>query len=169
MAQREVSMTETEWLSSSDPEAMLTVVLPGASERKLRLFACACARCFWDDFDHPRSRLAVETTERYADGLTDEREHRSACDAASAVARAVRWETSEEWFGETGRRYRLRALARAVAQKRIRFSVAEAVRTALQLAYDDDRTGVVRRRVEGLRDRLSGLLRDVFGNSFAAA
>src|SRR5262245_23896526 len=37
-------MTETEWLGSNDPEAMLDFLGPKAGGRKLRLFAAACAR-----------------------------------------------------------------------------------------------------------------------------
>ena len=41
-------MTEAEWLASSDPAAMLQEVAGKVSDRKLRLFACACARQVWD-------------------------------------------------------------------------------------------------------------------------
>jgi len=50
------SMTETEWLTCTDPLRMLDVVSPLyhgdtvrrlATERQLRLFACACCRQFW--------------------------------------------------------------------------------------------------------------------------
>ena len=41
-------MTETEWLSSSDPAAMLAHLGNNISPRKLRLFACACCRLVWD-------------------------------------------------------------------------------------------------------------------------
>lgn len=35
-------MTESEWLASNDPAAMLDVVRGKVGDRKLRLFACAC-------------------------------------------------------------------------------------------------------------------------------
>jgi hypothetical protein len=42
-------MTESEWLTSGKPQAMLDFLLhtPGlkASDRKLRQFACTCALC----------------------------------------------------------------------------------------------------------------------------
>jgi hypothetical protein len=40
----EGSMTEAEWLASSDPTAMLKVLKDRASDRQYRLFAVACAR-----------------------------------------------------------------------------------------------------------------------------
>jgi hypothetical protein len=37
-------MTERKWLACAEPERMLKFILGKASERKLRLFACACCR-----------------------------------------------------------------------------------------------------------------------------
>ena len=60
-------MTEAEWLASEVPKDMLYPFRDGLSDRKLRLFACACCRRAWNLFT-TRSRRAVEGSERYADG-----------------------------------------------------------------------------------------------------
>jgi hypothetical protein len=75
-------MTEREWLESSDPQPMLEFVRGKASDRKLRLFACACGRCYLDRvYKEPdprilelmalygeKDRRILDVEERYADG-----------------------------------------------------------------------------------------------------
>jgi hypothetical protein len=65
-------MTEADWSSSTEPQAMLTFLRDYGklSERKARLFACACCRTVWDSLPLPVGREAVEVGEKLADGLT---------------------------------------------------------------------------------------------------
>jgi hypothetical protein len=93
-------MTENDWLASEDPAAMLRHLrghevnrLP-ISDRKLRLFACACVRQVWDMLTNPRSRDAVEVAERYADGEATAKE----LDVAEDAARSP-WTGSENPAG----------------------------------------------------------------------
>lgn len=62
-------MTEAEWLECTDPVLMLAFLRGKASNRKLRLFACACCRDIWNLIQSGAGRRAVEASEEYADGL----------------------------------------------------------------------------------------------------
>jgi hypothetical protein len=66
-------MTEAEWLAGEAPVPMLEHLRGKASDRKLRLFACACVRHIWDLLATTQSgalgRHAIRVAERYADGL----------------------------------------------------------------------------------------------------
>ncbi len=62
-------MTEGEWLTCTTPDPMLALIAGQASDRKMRLFACACCRRVWQWMTDPASRQAVEVAELFADGL----------------------------------------------------------------------------------------------------
>lgn len=82
-------MIESDWFRSADPRAMLSFLAERASERKLRLFYCACCRRVWNLIIDERGRQAVVAAERFAEGLVDESElqvarhsaRRAVCDA----------------------------------------------------------------------------------------
>jgi len=91
-------MTETEWLTSTDPVAMLRALISryAAQERRgeppdyerLRLFACACCRRLWDllDVHHRKSVEMIEAHVRtpVPNGLlAARRERRAAGNQAS--------------------------------------------------------------------------------------
>jgi hypothetical protein len=78
-------MTEQEWERSTDPQAMLVFVQGAglASERQLRLFACACCRRIWPVLPDESLREAVRATERHIDGLASHAELRAWAEAAT--------------------------------------------------------------------------------------
>jgi hypothetical protein len=75
-------MTEAEWLACTDSPSMLAFLRDSASDRKLRLFACAWLRHVWHLLSDTRSRWAVVVAERYADGRADASTLSQACDEA---------------------------------------------------------------------------------------
>jgi hypothetical protein len=84
-------MTEQEWLACTDPEPMLAFLRKEASERKLRLLACACCRRVWDRVRLDAARQIVELSEGYTDGEVGEPDLRAAyhpdfADLEAAVA-----------------------------------------------------------------------------------
>jgi hypothetical protein len=80
-------MTETDWSGWTDTRQMLEFLRGKASHRKSRLFACAYCRTFCHLDNDEISKKAVETSERFADGLASEEELRATKAAARAAAK----------------------------------------------------------------------------------
>jgi hypothetical protein len=80
-------MTEAEWLASTDPSRMLEFLRATGrtSSRKLRLCAAGLCRRIGYLLKDKRSRKALATVERFADGLATDRELRAAENAARAA------------------------------------------------------------------------------------
>ena len=79
-------MTEQDWMSCADPTPMLVFLGGKTSNRKFRLFACACCRRIRPLIRDKRSWQAVEIAEEYADGLAD----RHRLDEAAGGAREAK-------------------------------------------------------------------------------
>jgi len=67
-------MTEAEWLACQEPKQLLDYLVGRTSNRKFRLFGCACCRGIWRLLADERSRRAVLVAERCADSLAAEGE-----------------------------------------------------------------------------------------------
>ena len=68
-------MTQEEWLSSSDPDALLQWLARTTrptSERKIRLFMCACYRRVEYVLRVPQTREILHLAERFAEGQADQ-------------------------------------------------------------------------------------------------
>jgi hypothetical protein len=92
-------VTEKQWLKSTDPEAMLTHLGARASDRKLRLFACACCRRAWHFVRAKRLPQLLKILEDVADGLVKDVAREKARDRAYAVADDRRLDDMQQCLG----------------------------------------------------------------------
>lgn len=78
-------MTESEWQASNDPQMMLSHLRDaGVTDRKMRLFACACCRRVWDQFPDRSNQDLVVAVEDYPDATFDHPVIHAAAVASSA-------------------------------------------------------------------------------------
>lgn len=71
-------MTEQVWLECTEPKKMLEFLQSlKTSERKLRLFTCACCRRIWLFLPDSLSRKKVDFGEQYADGYVSDKQRLS--------------------------------------------------------------------------------------------
>jgi hypothetical protein len=157
-------VTESEWLACTEPERMLAFLsaCSKASDRKLRLFTCACCRRIWRKLRDPRGREAVEVSERYADGQATRKEltrarltaRAAAWDVRAARARQVSWDAPGRvaWF---------------TACEAIGSAARQAVQTAVWVAATRQPTGagggLIVGDLRGERARFAALLREHIG------
>lgn len=162
-------MTEAEWLACEDVTALLNFVLldplANGSARRNRLIACACARRVWCLLADERSRRAVETAERFVDGLAMAAELESAWAAASTEDNGGGIEEPPELAFNAPA-----AAAYAAAWNDQTAAVTSSVYAAcaLGLPRNDPWLNGTKWDTDGARERLAqvALLRDIFGNPF---
>ena len=99
------AVTEAQWLRCRNSQKMLQFLREKrkASERKLRLLACACCRRVWDLMPEPDSRHAVLVAERFADGLASEGELATVGRQAGRPARHAAARYIRKFPGAAGR------------------------------------------------------------------
>src|SRR4051812_49081197 len=93
-------MTDQEWLASTDPVRMLKFLRGRMSDRKLRLFAVACARLLEDRLPDDL-RGAVDVGERLADGRASEEERLHFVSRLYDVVVEYGHQTGRNWFQDT--------------------------------------------------------------------
>jgi hypothetical protein len=112
-------MTEEEWLACSDPRPMLEFLRDKASDRKLRLFACACCRRIWSLIVGDKERRAVEAAEEYADQACSSERLKKEWDAegVTAVGHAIDGATAMN--AEWGAAWAARNMVEAVTDRNL--------------------------------------------------
>ena len=102
-------MTETQWLACEDPGPMLEFLRGKTSDRKLRLFACACVRRL--SCSNGEYRTAVSVSEHFADGKASKKELNRTRATFGPLAR-----NSSDWVARTAIRAALDRVARRAAK-----------------------------------------------------
>lgn len=167
------ALTESQWLTSTDPRRLLACVGREASVRKLRLFACACCRRLWHLLTDERSRRAVEVAEQFADQLAT----REDLDQAEHAASAARPDPYNKGPGDPS--YAIKAAqwcATANAWDAARFSMQYAAQAIGTIRAADQRCiwkydcggwdGAEQAAFTTEIVHQSEILRDIFGNPF---
>ncbi|HEY7425146.1 MAG TPA: hypothetical protein VH682_13025 [Gemmataceae bacterium] len=150
-------MREEEWLACADPLPMLEFLKGRVSNRKLRLFACACCRQGWRRLTNPYLRLAVETAEQYADNQTTQEE--------LAKARAAAWSVNQM------RHEHAIAAARATVRESAWAAAREAQQQMIQQIWKKVERGwaTAPEEKKTSQRRQSDLLRCIIGDPFYPA
>lgn len=175
-------MTEQEWLECADPRLMLEFLRGKGSDRKLRLFACACCRSVWHLTPDERSRAAIDDAERCIDYLPDyllpskvfEQAHRAAGEFNLQLAQHGQWPDLQQRRAEAAA-----SAAASVLQQSSVFQFATPAEiaaggashcAALAIKYSARLSGIPA-RPSAKKERAAQCLglRDIIGNPFRPA
>jgi hypothetical protein len=145
-------MTEQAWLECTDPEPMLELLRGKVSDRKLRLFACACGRSYLHRMYSEQDRRILGVMERYTE------QDRRILDV------------EERYADGQARIEELIAAYEAAGNDPVDASDAAHFDPYLNAYYNNahyvDRFGTI---PEAVRLMQCALLRDLFGNPFRSA
>jgi hypothetical protein len=167
-------MTEAEWLHCIDPHPMLQFLRGSVSERRLRLFACACCRRLlkWSGGEG----LDLDVAERFADGRATRTELARARQASARQGSFIWWKTSDpEFQGDICAAEAFAAAASLPWPRWVPLTqhyTAIVVKAAVAAAASGWGWGGDLSReqaAQGERAAQAGLLRDIVGNPFHPA
>jgi hypothetical protein len=149
-------MIEAEWRTSTDLPYLIKQLRENGKDRKLRLFACACARRLWDLFPSGNARKAVEVAERFADG------------AATAHELAEVYDAGMKAWSEA--RLAWAVIVSGGMSVAIEDASGAALYTAMHVPDAKISPGIPHRTAAKAQERraLLALLRDIFGDLFRA-
>jgi hypothetical protein len=161
-------MDEAQWLAATNPDNLLYHLQNEAasSERKARLFACACCRRIWHLLSDERSRNAIEVLERFVDRKASKKEMDAAIDASATALNAL------DQGKDPARYYAAGAVYHAAddivdpladAEESAEHAASAAADAEHDAEEDDDAWGQRNREEEAEQARL---VREVFGNPF---
>jgi hypothetical protein len=165
-------MIESEWQSATNLDEMLDALIRQARSRrsslpsrKFRLFGCAICRQYWERLPDERCRVALETSERFADGLAKRGELDRASRGAKEVYAALKRTTPRDSLA-----FRASEMAMWVSTDSIQDVPGGVARAAVQFATALARTsGPAGKKADAASGQVRWqivLLRDLFGNPF---
>jgi hypothetical protein len=161
-------MTEREWLECTDPQKMLKHLRGKVSDRRLRLFACACVRLAWEKLSSSSQRT-LELAELIADQGVGRRDWNAALREVTAEAERLAADAEATMDPDNGR-YDPDLNAAVLA------NAAEAARLTLTSPLDLDTVREIMRAVHWARihdwdgpgqdpgEAQCILLREIFGS-----
>lgn len=145
----EVGVTEAEWNTSGHPGPMLELLQGRASNRQLRLFACACCRSIWGHVPDGPCRNAVEVSQQFAYGEATADQLAAARKSAIAAASGAGPRSAAAWAACEAANPSALYAAKVAADE-----ACEQVRRHSPWAADDEARAQ------------AGFLRDIVGNLF---
>jgi hypothetical protein len=178
---------EQQWLTEASSYVMLQHLhqhhnvarVPGG-QRRLRLFRCACCRSAWELFEDDRCKLAVEVTERHADGAASRAELGAARTEADEAQRTTGQRLKElvqlqmtegALWRDAFRSHAIAQAAHWTAVTQFNVRIAHIVAMSVQSARSaqvlegtaSPQAATARKEEESIQ---ADLLRDLFGNPF---
>jgi hypothetical protein len=152
-------MTEAEWVTAIAPRSMLEWLCRSASDRKMRLFACACARRIWAAVEECRGSAifsAVTLTEAFVDGKATGRDLATARANLCGVGEYSPFSCALNAGSATIEMEALKAALGASNQSVMGF--------AMLAREEQRRAAIAAQQAELLRQ--TAVVRDIFGNPF---